>query len=397
MAAAVRSRPGRRPNITDRSRSCGCRPCRKAPPPRTGRGTRAADVRQHCPGVDINGVAADGDDHGDAQLLQSLAQVGRRAGAVAQVLVETAPSGPGLMASRSRPARPRRWEALGEDEHAPARLGRSSSLQANQPPMLARGPFWRSWSSRRPEPPCPARCRPLAVTLPSSRSRMNPGVLGEAGRSPRTAPDRTGCTPPYGPQVARLTAGRRRSCWSPSHDDGTFSARPGARTPPGITSRLPLNGLPAARVSSLGDHEVDGLGPGGLDVALGGFEVGVVGTNLPGPPTTLKRILLRGRPCGGMMWRKGKSSVTASRTGTTKVTRRTTRRRADGGPLVPAHRPRPESVSRSMSTSRAQGKQVVARLGDGLGRFSGVHMRRVRRRGCGTARSRYGTDGARAW
>ena len=82
----------------------------------------------------------------------------------------------------------------------------------------------------------------------------------------------------------------------------------------------------------------------------------LLGTTLPGPPSTLNRIFSAARPWWvGMTWRKGKSSVTASRN-----------RNQDGDPAydsspcwMAAHwsrliAPVPESVSRSMSTSSAR-------------------------------------------
>ena len=107
-------------------------------------------------------------------------------------------------------------------------------------------------------------------------------------------------------------------------------------------------------VESLGDHKVDGFGPGGLDVGPGGVEVGVVRHHLVGAADDGEEDLL-GRPplVGGDHVREAGTAPARPRgSGTTTASRRNSRRPAG----CPAHwsrdiAPVPESVSRSISTS----------------------------------------------
>ena len=94
-----------------------------------------------------------------------------------------------------------------------------------------------------------------------------------------------------------------------------------------------LERMAARGVVSFGDHEVDGLGTGGLDVGSGGVEVGVVRHDLAGPADDAEQDPLGGPPWWvGMTCSKGTARARRRRTGSTTASRRTTRRRAGSRP-----------------------------------------------------------------
>ena len=85
------------------------------------------------PRVEVHGVAADRHDHGDPEVLERLAEVGRRADPVAQVVVRDRLGealGDRLEVAAGEPAVGR--EALGEDEQVAERL-RERVVVARQP------------------------------------------------------------------------------------------------------------------------------------------------------------------------------------------------------------------------------------------------------------------------
>ena len=76
---------------------------------------------------------------------------------------------------------------------------------------------------------------------------------------------------------------------------------------------LPLNGCRAAGSRPPAITQIDGLGPGELDVGARGVEVGVVGNHVPGLHSSANRIRSAARPWWvGMTCRKPKMSCTAA-------------------------------------------------------------------------------------
>ena len=188
-------------------------------------------------------------------------------------------------------------EALGEDEHAPARLGQVVVVAGQPAPDVGQGVLFGAHG----HPVGQSRHVPhdvghLAVTLALLALADEPGVLGEAAGVQEQRQTVPVAHLPYGPQVGqayRLAAagvvGHRH------HDDGdVLGPDPAHERLQGIDVQVALKRVPAARVSSLGDHEVDGLGPGGLDVGPGGVEVGVVGHELARAADHAEEDLLRG-------------------------------------------------------------------------------------------------------
>ena len=173
---------------------------------------------------------------------------------------------------------------------------RSSSWTASQPPMLARPSFLALIVIPSASE---ATSRAMSLTVrsdcPGSRSRMNHAFSAKrhasrnsgtpwrshTARTPRRFSSDTGWPPPELFVMVMNTSGTS----APACLEQRVEA---------VEVHVPLERVVRARVESLRDHEVDGLGAGGLDVGPRRVEVGVVRHDLAGAGDHGEQDLLGG-------------------------------------------------------------------------------------------------------
>ncbi len=256
------------------------------------------DVGEQGAGVDVHRVAAGGLHDRHAGALQPVAEVGGGPDAVAQVVVVddlAQPLRDGLEVTAGEPAVG--GEALGEDEQVAAALGQvvvahgEPAADVGQAVLL--GAHRHAVGERRH---LPHDVGDVALGLAGLALADEPGVLGEAAgveeqrhrrrrsqsaRTPRRFSSETGWPPPELLVTVTNTTGMSAAALRQQRVEA-------------LEVHVPLERVEGGRVEALGDHEVDRLGAGGLDVGPGGVEVGVVRDDRAGPGDHGEQDLLGG-------------------------------------------------------------------------------------------------------
>ncbi len=296
-------------------------------------------------------MAADRSDDGHARGMEGVAEVGRRADPVAQVVLVddlAEPLGDRLEVAPGQPAVGR--EALGQDEQVAATLGQP--VVVHRQPAADVGEAVLLRAHRHPV----GQAGHLPDDLGDRSTRLarlaladEPGVLGEpAGveEEGQTEPVADGADAAQVLQRDRLAAA---GVVGHGHeDDGHVlgAARLDERGQCGEV-HVALEGVLQGRLATLRDDQVDRLGAGELDVGPGRVEMGVVGDRQARATDRREEDLL-GRPA-----LVGGDDVAEREERLDRLEEDEPRRRAgvglvamlDAGPLVAGHRARARSRS----------------------------------------------------
>ena len=238
------------------------------------------------------------------------------------------------------------------------RSARSSSSIASQPPMFASGSFFADMVMPSASD---AISRTMSATSrppwPSSRSRMNQAFSANrqasrksgtewrshTARTPCRFSSETGCPPPELLVIVTITS-------------GTLPGRSPRNRSSASRSMLPLKGCSSCGRSPLLDDQVDRLGARELDVGPGRVEMRVVGDRQARPADRREQDLLR-RPAlvgGDDVTEREQLPHGARRSGATRASRHSSRRRAGSPPTGRGtSRPCRSPSDRSIRTSRA--------------------------------------------